>query len=93
MLVLSFKLICWKVSYLKEDSNTEDSNKKDSEKFFCSELVARALRDGGLIDDIDPKTVTPIKLLRQFDIYAEHYVQFKGKSRKRSVGFKKFSGI
>ena len=68
-----------------EDSNA-DSNKKDSERFFCSELVARALRDGGVIDDIDPKTVTPIKLLRQFDIYAGHYVQFKGKKRKAIRG-------
>lgn len=69
-----------------EDSNTEDSNKKDSERFFCSELVASALRDGGVIDNIDPKTVTPIKLLRQSAIYAEHYVQFKGKKQKAIRG-------
>ena len=74
-----------------EDSNTEDSNKKDSERFFCSELVAKALRDGGVIGDIDPKTVTPIKLLGQFDIYAGHYVQFKGKKQKAVRGLKKLS--
>ena len=55
-------------------------------EFQRKKLVARALRDSGVIDDIDPKTVIPIKLLRQFDIYAGHYVQFKGKKQKSIRG-------
>ena len=55
-------------------------NQENFEKLFCSELVAGALEAGGLLDKINASEVTPIDLCR-LNIYAEHYVQFKGQEK------------
>lgn len=60
-------------------------NQEDFEKLFCSELVAGALENGGVIANINASEVTPIDLCR-FNIYCNNYVQFKGK-KKRIIGF------
>ena len=60
-----------------EDAKAESDQGK---RYFCSELVAEAFQDHGLINGRDVQTVTPIELC-QFDIYAK-CVQFKGAEKK-----------
>lgn len=52
-------------------------NKEDFSKFFCSELVAAALEDAGVINNINASEVTPIDLC-SFNIYEGTYYQLKG---------------
>lgn len=52
-------------------------NKEDFSKFFCSELVAAALEDAGVINNINSSEVTPIDLC-SFNIYDTNYYQLKG---------------
>lgn len=52
-------------------------NKEDFSKFFCSELVAAALEDAGVINNINSSEVTPIDLCT-FNIYDNNYYQLKG---------------
>lgn len=52
-------------------------NREDCSRFFCSELVAKALEIGGAIDHLNASEVTPVDLCN-FKIYAENYVQLKG---------------
>ena len=52
-------------------------NEEDLENFFCSELVTKALVDGGALTGVNASEVTPIDMCR-FNLYEEEYVQFKG---------------
>lgn len=52
-------------------------NKEDFSKFFCSELVAAALEDAGVIRNVNSSEVTPIDLCT-FRIYETDYYQLKG---------------
>lgn len=52
-------------------------NKEDFSKFFCSELVAAALEEGGAVRNINASEVTPIDLC-SFSIYEDTYYQLKG---------------
>ncbi len=56
-------------------------NKEDFGSLFCSELVAGALEKADVISNINASEVTPIDVCR-FRIYADDYVQFKGKKKK-----------
>ena len=60
-------------------------NQEDFVSFFCSELVAGALKAGNVIESPNVSEVTPIDLCR-FNIYAENYFQFSGEE-KRIRGF------
>ena len=64
-------------------NKVQESAKAESDqgkRYFCSELVAEAFQNHGLISNRDVQTVTPIELC-QFDIYAK-CVQFKGTEKK-----------
>ncbi|WP_243375276.1 hypothetical protein [Geotalea sp. SG265] len=52
-------------------------NKEDFSKFFCSELVAAALEEAGVINNVNASEVTPIDLCN-FNIYDTTYYQLKG---------------
>jgi len=52
-------------------------NREDFSKFFCSELVAAGLEEGGAIHQVNASEVTPIDLC-MFRIYSGDYVQIKG---------------
>ena len=58
-------------------------NVEDFSKFFCSELVAAALKKGGVIKKINSAEVTPIDLCR-FNLFSGQYFQLKGV--KKSIG-------
>jgi len=60
-------------------------NVEDFSRFFCSELVAAALKKGGVIKRINSAEVTPIDLCR-FNLYSGQYCQLKGR-RKRIHGY------
>lgn len=64
-------------------------NVEDYSKFFCSELVAVALKKGGVIKKINASEVTPIDLCR-FDFFAKDYFQLKG-AKKLIRGFNSLS--
>ncbi len=87
-LVDSFENIKEWVSQLWQRSSQGDSSpprtEEDAEIFFCSELVAGALRAGGVIAGIEPSKVTPIDMCR-FNLYAEEYVQFKGEEEPTRI--------
>lgn len=55
-------------------------NKEDYGKFFCSELVAAALKAGGAVKKLNSAEVTPIDLCN-FSIYASDHIQIKGASK------------
>lgn len=69
-----------------QDSSSPPNTEKDAEIFFCSELVAGALKAGGVITGVESSKVTPIDMCR-FNLYEEEYVQFKGEERTRIRGF------
>jgi len=52
-------------------------NLEDFSRFFCSELVAAALENAGVIDHLNASEVTPIDLC-SFNIYEDYYYQMKG---------------
>ena len=56
-------------------------NQEDFDAFFCSELVAAALRAGGVIETINPSEVTPSNLC-SFKLFAEDYYQLKGRRKE-----------
>jgi hypothetical protein len=56
------------------------SNTEDFTKFFCSELVAAALEEGGCLPRINASEVTPIGLC-MFNIYDADYHQIKGDAK------------
>jgi hypothetical protein len=58
--------------------------KEDLTKLFCAELVAAALRAGGVID-LNPSETTPRDLVRQ-GIWGPIYVQLKGRAPRRIPG-------
>lgn len=70
----------------REAINRQIENKEDFENFFCSELVTKALADGGALTGVNASKVTPIDLCR-FNLYREEYVQFKGEEQTRIRGF------
>ena len=59
----------------------QNDSEEDYENFFCSEFVAGALSEGGVIAGINPKQVTPIELCR-FHLYKDDYTQFKGEEAR-----------
>ena len=63
-------------------------NKEDFDRFFCSELVAAALGEAGVVSKtINASEVTPIDLCR-WDIYRDTYYQLKG---DKEVGIGRYS--
>ncbi len=52
-------------------------NLEDFSRFFCSELVAAALENAGVIDHLNASEVTPVDLC-SFNIYEDYYYQMKG---------------
>lgn len=60
-------------------------NVEDFSRFFCSELVAAALEQAGVISRINASEVTPIDLCA-FKIFDEDYYQLKG-NRKEIKGY------
>lgn len=60
-------------------------NKEDFARFFCSELVAGGLENGGVVKSLNASEVTPIDLCK-FSIYDKQYFQIKGK-RKNINGY------
>jgi len=58
-------------------------NVEDFTRFFCSELAAAGLEQGGVIDNINASEVTPVDMCR-FNIYQRDYYQIKGLPRKIS---------
>ena len=58
-------------------------NVEDFSKFFCSELVTGALKNGGVIKKINASEVTPIDLC-MFNLFSGTYSQLKG--RKKEIG-------
>ena len=70
----------------REAIERQIENQEDFENFFCSELVTKALVDGGALAGVNASGVTPIDLCR-FNLYEKEYVQFKGKERTRIRGF------
>lgn len=55
-------------------------NDPDFSSWFCSELVAAALQEAGIVKKLNASEVTPIDICR-FNIFAEQYVQLKGHER------------
>jgi hypothetical protein len=62
---------------------------EDLSKLFCSELVAAALRESGVVSAINPSEVTPIDICR-FNIFTRDYFQLKGSS---VVSIERFNSI
>ena len=56
-------------------------NNEDFSRFFCSELVAAALEEAGVLEDINASEVTPIDLCR-YQIYNPTYVVFNGEEKE-----------
>lgn len=56
-------------------------NRFNGNKWFCSELVAQALNTTGITDNVNPSEVTPIDIC-QFNLYADTYVQIKGRHKE-----------
>jgi hypothetical protein len=56
---------------------TTTYNREDISKFFCSELAAKGLEEGGAIKNVNASEVTPIDLC-MFNIYGPDYHQLKG---------------
>ena len=54
-------------------------NMPDFSSWFCSELVAQAFHEVGVLSNINASEVTPIDVCR-FNIYAKEYVQLKGEA-------------
>lgn len=56
-------------------------NTEDFERFFCSELVAAALEEAGVVVGVNASEITPIDLCR-WPIYADAYTQILGDPRE-----------
>lgn len=61
-------------------------NKEDFSKFFCSELVAAAFEQAGVVGPVNASEVTPIDLCR-WRIYQDSYYQLKGDQNRRISRF------
>ena len=55
-------------------------NQENYNRWFCSELVAAALKSAGVVDGVNASETTPIDVCR-FDIFENRYVQLKGKDK------------
>lgn len=55
-------------------------NSEDFSSWFCSELVAEALERAGVVKGVNASEVTPVDICR-FSIFADKYVQLKGKKK------------
>lgn len=56
-------------------------NEENYNRWFCSELVAAALKTAGVIHGVNASETTPVDVCR-FNIYDEKYVQLKGEEKK-----------
>jgi hypothetical protein len=56
-------------------------NPEDFSRFFCSELVAAALENGGVIKTINASEVTPVDVC-MFCLYTADYYQLKGAKKE-----------
>ena len=60
-------------------------NQEDFSRFFCSEFVAAALEEAGVLKNINASELTPLELC-QYNIYHPTYVVFTGE-KKEIEGF------
>lgn len=59
---------------------------EDLSSFFCSELVASAFKEAGIIDTINASEVTPVDLC-SFTLYAPAYYLLTGHPDKKITGY------